>query len=60
MHCEFYRDKDDDWRWRLRANGRIVAESGEGYSSKGNCRRAWRTLALRLHAGALHIEVLEV
>ena len=25
------------WRWRLVANGRIVAESGEGYANRGEC-----------------------
>ena len=25
------------WRWRLVANGRIVAESGEGYADRGEC-----------------------
>ena len=29
------------WRWRLLAgNGKIIADSGEGYSSKTNCKRA--------------------
>jgi len=29
---EIYRDAKREWRWRLRAaNGRIVADSGEGY-----------------------------
>lgn len=36
---EVYESKSDNpsekWRWRLRAsNGRIIAESGEGYSDK--------------------------
>ena len=29
---QIYRDAKREWRWRLRAsNGRIVADSGEGY-----------------------------
>lgn len=33
-----YRDKQVNFRWRLRAkNGRIVADSGEGYESKAAC-----------------------
>ena len=34
----------DGWRWRaVRANGRIVADSGEAYTRKGDARRAvWR------------------
>lgn len=33
------------WRWRLKnRNGRITADSGEGYSSRSNCRRAVNSL----------------
>ena len=40
-HFEIYRDAGGDWRWRLRAvNGRIVADSAEGYASKRNAKRA--------------------
>ena len=36
-----YRDRKLEWRWRLKArNGRIVADSGEGYKSKTKCVRA--------------------
>lgn len=36
-----YRDRRGQWRWRIKArNGRIIAESGEGYVSKFNARRA--------------------
>lgn len=31
-HAELYRDKAGEWRWKLKAaNGRIIADSGEGY-----------------------------
>jgi uncharacterized protein YegP (UPF0339 family) len=40
-HFELYRDAGGQWRWRLRArNGRIVADSAEGYASRRNARRA--------------------
>jgi hypothetical protein len=30
-----YRDQAHEWRWRLRlGNGRIIADSGEGYKSR--------------------------
>lgn len=33
--AEIYQDRKNQWRWRLYAkNGRIVADSGEGYNSK--------------------------
>lgn len=40
---EFYQDKAGEHRWRMRGrNGRIVASSSEGYSTKWGCRRAAR------------------
>jgi uncharacterized protein len=36
-----YKDAKGEWRWRLRAkNGEIIADSGEGYTSKANCEAA--------------------
>lgn len=41
MKFELYEDKTGQWRWRLVAkNGKTVADSGEGYHSQGNARRA--------------------
>jgi len=38
---EVYKDKTKKWRWRLNAeNGRIVADSGQGYSTKQSCLAA--------------------
>lgn len=32
---EVYEDEAEEWRWRLRhRNGRILADSGEGYASR--------------------------
>jgi len=40
MKIHIYKAKDG-WRWRAVArNGRIVADGGEGYVSKGNTERA--------------------
>ena len=36
-----YQDNRGEWRWRLRdGNYRTTADSGEGYASKSNCKRA--------------------
>ena len=36
-----YKDSADEWRWSLKAkNGEIVADSGEGYSSLDEVRKA--------------------
>lgn len=40
-HFELFEDNAGEWRWRMVAsNGRIVADSGEGYSTKSNARSA--------------------
>ena len=38
---EVYRDEADEWRWRLiRQNGRIIADSGEGYTERSSAMEA--------------------
>lgn len=56
-HGELYRDSRGDWRWRVRAhNGRILAESGEGY---GKRIRAHRMLERAMDGfGCSYYEVL--
>ncbi|WP_256297201.1 YegP family protein [Haloarchaeobius salinus] len=40
-HFEVFRDNAGEYRWRLVAdNGRILADSGEGYASKHGARDA--------------------
>ena len=35
---EYYQDERREWRWRVRAvNGRIVADSSEGYKTRLDC-----------------------
>ncbi|ERJ06190.1 hypothetical protein HLRTI_001819 [Halorhabdus tiamatea SARL4B] len=37
---EVYRDRADEWRWRLVAsNGEIIADSAEGYAAKQGAQR---------------------
>jgi len=34
----YYQDTKGEWRWRLKAaNGRILADSGEGYKNVSDC-----------------------
>ncbi|HVF67805.1 MAG TPA: DUF1508 domain-containing protein [Pyrinomonadaceae bacterium] len=36
-----YKDGAGEWRWNLKAaNGRIIADSGEGYHDRGDCIHA--------------------
>ncbi len=36
-HIEVYRDAASEWRWRFVSNGRIMADSGQGYSRRIDC-----------------------
>lgn len=57
MRFVIYSDKRGEWRWRLVArNGRIVADSGEGYASLRGCRGAVSLVAE--NAGVARIEVV--
>ncbi len=41
MNYEKYRDTSTQWRWRLLAsNGKIIANSGEGYHNEADCDHA--------------------
>ena len=42
---QIYKDKKGEWRWRLVArNGRIVADSAEGYKTKWGAWKAVKTV----------------
>jgi uncharacterized protein YegP (UPF0339 family) len=48
---ELYEDNAGEWRWRLvHDNGNIIADSSEGYASKGNAKRAMKSV--RRHAAS--------
>lgn len=39
---EFYPDARGEWRWRVRANnGKIVADSSEGYGNKDDAEKGY-------------------
>lgn len=43
MRVKIYADVAGEWRWSLVAkNGKIVADSSEGYKTKWGCKRAAR------------------
>lgn len=53
FEVELYEDLRGEWRWRLLAeNGRIVADSSEGYTRKD----AARGMARRIFDGALSVD----
>lgn len=52
MKIHVYQDLRGEWRWRLvAANGRVVADGSEGYSTKENLSRAVDTLLNAFHEG---------
>jgi len=59
MRCEIYKDKAGEWRWRLvAANGKKVADSGEGYTTLVKCGAALRKL-LRTVSAKTNVRVLD-
>jgi uncharacterized protein YegP (UPF0339 family) len=56
MHFEVYYDFANEWRWRLRArNGRIMADSGEGYGTKIGARNAIETIKTTIRSHPVDI-----
>ena len=59
-HFEIYKDTSGDWRWRLRArNGRIVADSAEGYASKRNAKAAVAATMLAVDDVGAHAAAIQ-
>ena len=55
MKFEIYRDARREFRWRLKAaNGRIIADSSEGYDSREGARRGAENV--KAHASSAPIE----
>lgn len=55
---ELFKDGAGEWRWRLRhANGNIIADSGEGYTTKANAKKGIRSV--KTNASDATIEELE-
>ena len=51
---ELYEDRAEKWRWRLRhRNGNIVADSGQGYSSKGKAQQGLNSVRYNAHGAPL-------
>jgi amphi-Trp domain-containing protein len=49
---ERYEDSADEWRWRLvHNNGNIIADSGEGYSSKQNATQGLESVKTNAPGG---------
>lgn len=54
---EVYQDRAEEWRWRLRdADGSILADSGEGYVSKGNALRGLTSVRRTIPASTVELK----
>lgn len=56
MKVEVYKDASGDHRWRLRnaKNGRVMADSGEGYKRRAAAVAAWEKVAAGLRGGTMY------
>ncbi len=57
---DIYEDTAGEWRWHAIVNGRIVADSGEGYSTASNARRAVRRFITSVQTSPVVIGETEV
>lgn len=48
--------KRREWRWSFLVNGRIMADSAEGYAQKQTARRAWRKFLARVTGKAFVVK----
>lgn len=57
---ELYEDRRSEWRWRLRhRNGSIIADSGEGYSSKQKAKQGLETVRKNARGAPVEEEMQE-
>ncbi|WP_205596747.1 HVO_2922 family protein [Halostella salina] len=53
---ELYRDRAGDWRWRLRHdNGNVIADGGQGYSSRRNAEQGLRSVQANAPGGEVEL-----
>ena len=51
---QVYEDAAKQYRWRIKAaNGRIVGDSGEGYTNRSNARRAAEDARSRIGSASI-------
>jgi uncharacterized protein YegP (UPF0339 family) len=54
---QLFRDRAGDWRWRLRHdNGNIIADSGEGYSSKQKAEQGLQSVKANAPGAAVELD----
>jgi len=54
MKFQVYQDAEGKWRWRAVANNnRIVADSGQGYTTRGDTFKAIRRFMQLTHSASI-------
>ena len=54
---ELYRDRADEWRWRLvHHNGNIIADSGEGYGRKAGARNGLESVMANAPGAVVEVQ----
>lgn len=57
IKIEIYRDKAKEYRWRIRAsNGRVLADSAEGYKRRGGAFRGMRAVVIAISDGRFEVK----
>lgn len=57
MKFHLYRDRKGEWRWRLTNKGRIMADSGEGYTRRIGAARAVASIQRRCGLAPVEIQL---
>lgn len=58
MTYYIYKDRDSEWRWQLKAsNGRIIADSGEGYRNRQDCLAGIQLVKESAQAPVLEVQL---
>jgi len=53
---EVYKDAAGEWRWRFSYNNEIMADSGEGYTTKAHAKRAMKYLSIKMFFSAIKVK----
>jgi len=54
---EMFKDVAGEWRWRLKApNGKIIADSGEGYKTRVGCFNGIESMQMNAPKARIVIE----
>ena len=55
---EIFEDRSGQWRWHLvHDNGNIIADGGEGYTSRQNCKKGIESV--KRNAAEADVEVVD-